>query len=77
MSQKDRKMVVLSKISYDRIDKLGGITDSFDSVISKLLDVAEPILEQKKLQTDLGVGCSSSQSVVLSEAKNFEQRSGS
>lgn len=53
MSQKDRKMVVLSKLSYDRLDKLGDITDSFDSVISKVLDIAEPIvIEQKKLHIE-------------------------
>lgn len=69
MSQKDRKMVVLSKLSYDRIDKLGDITDSFDSVITKLLDIAEPmILEQaKNKQIALADSCSSNPSVVLSE----------
>lgn len=75
MSQKDRKMVVISKLSYDRIDKLGDITDSFDSVITKLLDIAEPIiLEQKKLrQVAPGDSCFSSPYVALSEAKECGQ----
>jgi len=68
-------MVVLSKLSYDRIDKIGDITDSFDSVIAELLDIAEPIiLERKKnRQISLNDNRSSNPSVLLSKAK---KRSG-
>jgi predicted CopG family antitoxin len=37
MTQKDRKYIVISKTNYESLRNLGTITDSFDSVITKLL----------------------------------------
>ena len=41
MTQKDRKLIVVSKANYDSLRGLGTVTDSFDSVISKLLKEQE------------------------------------
>jgi hypothetical protein len=37
MTVKNRKLIVVSKENYDSLRNLGTITDSFDSVIGKLL----------------------------------------
>ena len=37
MSQKDTKQIVIRKATYDSLRGLGTVTDSFDSVINRLL----------------------------------------
>ena len=37
MTQKNRKLIVVSKENYNSLRKMGTITDSFDSVITQLI----------------------------------------
>ena len=83
MSQKNKRMVVISEHNYEALRKLGTVTDSFDSVITQLLKAAKPIaLEQqqqqeKLLQTNLhGVGRSSDQSAVVGRRTTLEDDTG-
>jgi hypothetical protein len=41
-------MISISEKNYDLLRRLGTITDSFDSVITKLLNAAVPLLEKER-----------------------------
>lgn len=57
MTQKPVKMIAASEKNYERLRVLGNLTDSFDAVLTKVLDIAVPVLEQEKLaQTSEQVG---------------------
>ena len=60
MGQRNNKIIVISEHNYETLRKLGTITDSFDSVITQLINAADPTVleqQQKIQQTNLpGVG---------------------
>jgi len=49
MTQKPVKMIAASERNYERLKGLGNLTDSFDKVLTKVLDIAVPVLQQEKL----------------------------
>ncbi|MGA7897535.1 MAG: hypothetical protein WCA39_01600 [Nitrososphaeraceae archaeon] len=69
MAQKDKRIVVISKTNYDTLRKIGTLTDSFDSVITELLEVARPLVLERRQENLLqinqqGARHSSDQSAV-------------
>jgi predicted CopG family antitoxin len=54
MAQKERCLIVISKHNYDELKRRGIVTDSFDSVITKLLkQTRSQDIEQQKQQQEL------------------------
>jgi hypothetical protein len=49
MAQKNVRMIAVSEKNYEALRELGTITDSFDTVITKVLDVATPLLQKKEM----------------------------
>lgn len=47
MAQKNVRMISVSEKNYDTLRKLGTVTDTFDSVITKLIEMASPLLRDK------------------------------
>lgn len=53
MAQKERRLIVISKDNYEKLRKRGFVTDSFDSVITTLLEqTTSQILKQQKQQQE-------------------------
>ncbi len=52
MTQKERCLIVISKRNYDRLRNQGIVTDSFDSVITNLLEQAESSHSAKSANGD-------------------------
>ena len=48
MTQKARQLIVVSTKNYQRLRELGNVTDSFDDVVSKVLEIAIPVLVDRK-----------------------------
>ncbi len=55
MAQKDKRIVVISKTNYDTLRKIGTLTDSFDSVITELLEVARPLVLERRQENLLQI----------------------
>ena len=53
MAQKERRLIVISKDNYEELRRRGFVTDSFDSVITTLLEQTKSqILKQQKQQQE-------------------------
>jgi predicted CopG family antitoxin len=53
MAQKERRLIVISKDNYEELRRRGFVTDSFDSVITILLEQTKSqILKQQKQQQE-------------------------
>lgn len=53
MTQKERRLIVISKDNYEELRRRGFVTDSFDSVITILLEQTKSqILKQQKQQQE-------------------------
>jgi hypothetical protein len=48
MTAKSKKMIQVSDRNYSLLRNLGNITDTFDTVVTQVLDVALPLLYEKK-----------------------------
>ena len=48
MTQKARQLIVVSTKNYQRLRELGNVTDSFDDVVHKVLEIAIPVLVDQK-----------------------------
>jgi hypothetical protein len=48
MAQKNSKLIAISTQNYEVLSKLGTLSDSFDSVVTKVLEAAVPILEKER-----------------------------
>ena len=44
MAQKNVRIISVSEKNYDALKELGNLTDTFDSVITKLIETATPLL---------------------------------
>lgn len=47
------KMIASSERNYERLKGLGNLTDSFDTVLTKVLDIAVPVLEKERGRENL------------------------
>jgi len=53
MAQKERCLIVISKHNYEELRRRGFVTDSFNSIITNLLDQTKSqIKEQQKQQRE-------------------------
>ena len=78
MAQKNVRMIAISEKNYETLRELGTITDSFDSVVTKLLETSKPLLKNKKMQQQLesDVAHSDSQAAAVgaeSRRSGFQQ----
>jgi predicted CopG family antitoxin len=58
MAQKERRLIVISKDNYEELRKRGFVTDSFDSVITTLLEQTKSQIPKQQEQQQEGVKAS-------------------
>jgi predicted CopG family antitoxin len=58
MAQKERRLIVISKDNYEELRKRVFVTDSFDSVITTLLEQTKSQIPKQQEQQQEGVKAS-------------------
>jgi hypothetical protein len=48
MTARSKKMIQVSDRNYILLRNLGNVTESFDTVVTRVLDVALPLLDEKQ-----------------------------
>jgi hypothetical protein len=53
MTVKSKKMIQVSDRNYVLLRNLGNITDTFDTVVTRILELALPLIEQKQQKKEV------------------------